>query len=184
MVSQPADLIDHIAITPDPATITAGATQAYAAQAFDLGNNYIGDVTSQTTFSIESAAGGSWEDSVYTSATAGNWTVTGTYSGLPGSPATASLTVNVGAAYRIAISPDSAAITAAAPKPTPPRLSMSATTAWAWSLTTPPSQYSLAPVAVGPPMSSTSATAGTWTVTGTYDVLSGTAILVVNAGPV
>ena len=39
----------------------------------------LGDVTSDTLFSIESQAGGSWLDNVYTSENPGTWIVTGTY---------------------------------------------------------------------------------------------------------
>ena len=78
---QPAAL-DHIIISPDTATINAGSTQAYTAQAFDVFGNSRGDVTAQTTFSIvESGHGGSWLGNVYTSRNPGTWTVRGAYQG-------------------------------------------------------------------------------------------------------
>ena len=58
--------------------------------AFDSFNNSLGNVTGSTAFSIQAGAGGSWSGATYTSANAGTWTVTGTYSS---KSATASLTV-------------------------------------------------------------------------------------------
>src|SRR3989339_66842 len=63
------------------ASMTAGATQAYAAEAFDQYDNSLGMVTGSTVFSISVGAGGSWSGAVYTSDNAGTWTVTGEYSG-------------------------------------------------------------------------------------------------------
>jgi hypothetical protein len=84
----PAEAVS-IVISPDTATIKAGETQAYTATAFDeFGNSF--DVTSETTFSIDEEAGGSWAANVYTSEKAGTWTVTGTYGALRD---TATLTV-------------------------------------------------------------------------------------------
>ena len=74
-----AEVSDYIVVYPDSASITAGASQAYTAEAFDQYNNSLGYVTADTSFSIESGAGGSWSDNVYTSEKAGTWTVTGTY---------------------------------------------------------------------------------------------------------
>ncbi len=79
-----------VVISPAGASVTAGASQTYSAMATDAyGNTW--DVTSLTTWSISSGAGGSWSNNVYTSATAGSWTVTGTYETIT---ATAQLTVN------------------------------------------------------------------------------------------
>ncbi len=80
-----------IAITPNTASITAGASQAFTATASDGCNNW--DVTGSIAWSIDASAGGSWVQSTgtYTSAEAGTWTVTGAYNGLTG---TASLTVS------------------------------------------------------------------------------------------
>src|SRR5207247_3716903 len=47
-----ATSVDHIVISPASASITAGGSQAYTAQAFDAANNSLGDVTSSTTFTI------------------------------------------------------------------------------------------------------------------------------------
>jgi len=76
-----AGALDHIVIAPKTASIAAGASQAYTAQAFDQYNNSLGDVTGSASFSITPTAGGSWSGNVYTSQNAGTWTVTAIYSG-------------------------------------------------------------------------------------------------------
>ncbi len=79
-----------VAVSPSSATINAGNTETYTATASDAyGNTW--DITSTTTWSISSGAGGSWNNNVYTSATVGSWTVTAQYNGLQG---TAQLIVN------------------------------------------------------------------------------------------
>jgi hypothetical protein len=45
--------LDHIVISPDPATIVAGTTQAYTAEGFDSQGNSLGDVTASTKFTID-----------------------------------------------------------------------------------------------------------------------------------
>jgi hypothetical protein len=87
------DTADHIIISPDANTITAGDTQTYTAQSFDQFDNPIADVTTSTAFSIDAGAGGSWATNVYTSEKAETWTITGTYATLSD---TASLAVNAG----------------------------------------------------------------------------------------
>ncbi len=87
-----------IAVSPATDSITAGNPEIYTSTATDAyGNTW--DVTSLTTWSISSGAGGSWSNNVYTSATAGPWTVTGTYETMT---ATAQLTVNA-ATYQITV---------------------------------------------------------------------------------
>ena len=86
-----AGSLDHIVISADTDTITAGDTLAFSAEAFDSLENSLGYVTSETDFTIEVGAGGSWADNVYTSENAGTWTVTGTYYAMSD---TYSLTVN------------------------------------------------------------------------------------------
>ena len=81
VVTVTAGALDYIVISPDTATITAGDSQAYTAEAFDQHGNSLGDVTSSTAFSIEAGAGGSWSVNIYTSEHTGTWTVTGEYSG-------------------------------------------------------------------------------------------------------
>jgi uncharacterized protein (DUF2141 family) len=51
----------------------------YAAEAFDVDDNSLGDITSATSFSIETGAMGSWVDNTYTSEKSGRWLITGTY---------------------------------------------------------------------------------------------------------
>ncbi len=80
----------YIEITPSDSSIQAGESQAYNATVYDEFGNEIGDVTDETTWSIDAEAGGSWTDNVYTSEFAGTWTVTGTYGTLTD---TATLTV-------------------------------------------------------------------------------------------
>jgi len=76
-----AGSLDHIVISPDTASIAAGDTQTYTAEAFDQYDNSLGDVTDDTTFEIVAGAGGSWAANVYTSENLETWTVTGSYSG-------------------------------------------------------------------------------------------------------
>ena len=79
-----AGKLHHIVISPaDPAAIKTGETQTYTAEAFDADNISLGDVTSDTKFTIEKGAKGKWDKknkNVYTSEKAGTWEVTGEYS--------------------------------------------------------------------------------------------------------
>ena len=87
-----------LTIAPADASITAGTTETYSATATDAyGNTW--NVTSLTTWSISNGAGGSWSNNIYTSATAGSWTVNGTYETMT---ATAQLTVNT-VTYQITV---------------------------------------------------------------------------------
>ena len=73
-----AAVVANVVISPAGSSVTAGLSKTYSATASDAyGNTW--DVTSSTSWSISSGAGGSWSSNVYTSATAGSWTVTGTY---------------------------------------------------------------------------------------------------------
>ena len=80
----------NVVISPAGSSVTAGASKTYSATASDAYGN-IWDVTSLTTWSISSGAGGSWNSNVFTSAAAGSWTVTGTYAS---TAYTTGLTVN------------------------------------------------------------------------------------------
>ena len=82
-----------ITVSPATDTVTAGNTVTYTATGTDAYGN-TGSETTSVTWSISSGAGGSWNNNVYTSATAGTWTVTATYS--TSVKGTASLTVNAG----------------------------------------------------------------------------------------
>ncbi|MEF8874297.1 MAG: hypothetical protein V5A88_06460, partial [Candidatus Thermoplasmatota archaeon] len=72
-------VVDHIEVTPQDSTVTAGENQGYNATAYDQNGNKIREVTAQTDWSNESGAGGNWNNNVYTSKFAGTWNVTGTY---------------------------------------------------------------------------------------------------------
>jgi hypothetical protein len=97
--------LDHIVISPDPASIAAGTTQAYTAESFDLNDNSIGDVTAATVFTIDGAGSCAGADCGAT--IAGGYTVTGTYGALTDS---AALTVSAGAPDHVVITPDGASI--------------------------------------------------------------------------
>ena len=99
MVVEPA-LIETRLITGDE-LITMGDTQTYTVQGYDSSDNSVGEVTSDCTFSIDTEAGGSWLDNVYTSENAGTWTVTANHTGGGGTD-TATLTVNPGGAAKLA----------------------------------------------------------------------------------
>jgi hypothetical protein len=101
-----AGALDHIVISPDPATIAAGSSQAYTAEAFDWVNNSLGMVTGLTTFTVDGSAcsGASCAPTVV-----GAHTVVGTYSGHTDS---ATLNVTAGTLDHIVISPDPATIAA------------------------------------------------------------------------
>jgi PKD repeat protein/sporulation protein YlmC with PRC-barrel domain len=176
-----AGAADHVVISPDTATITAGNSQTYSVEAFDQFNNSIGDVTSSTAFSmIETGHGGSWANNVYTSANAGSWTVTSTYGGLTD---TTALTVMATSVAYIVISPDNAAITAG---------NSQAYTAQSFDRfnnviadVTTSTAFGITPAAGGAWATNvyTSANAGSWTVTGTYIGFVDNTSLTVNAGP-
>jgi len=171
--------VDHLLISPDGATIIAGSSQAYAAQTADQFDNPIADVTVSTVFSTDNAAEGTWAANVYTSARAGTWTVTGTYSGLGG---TTILNVTAASVSYLTILPDGVAITAG-----------DSQTYTAQSFdefdnlvadVTSSTVFSTDNAAEGTWAANvyTSAKAGTWTVNGTCLGLTDTASLTVNAG--
>jgi plastocyanin len=97
--------LDHIAVSPATATITAGGSQAYTASGFDQYNNLIGDVSAATTFSI--APDGSCTGATCTATKNGSHTVTGSDGG---KTATATLTVQSGPVASIKVSPKTATI--------------------------------------------------------------------------
>jgi flagellin-like protein len=94
-----------VSITVSPATdsVTAGSSVTYTATGTDAYGN-TGSVTSSVTWSITTGAGGSWSyrnPNVYTSQTAGTWTVTATEAGVSGK---ASLTVTPGTLSQFVLS--------------------------------------------------------------------------------
>jgi outer membrane protein assembly factor BamB len=68
---------DHLVLSPSGATINAGATQAFTAEAFDASNVDLGDVTALTTFTI--GAPGTCTLNSCGATIGGSYTVTGTY---------------------------------------------------------------------------------------------------------
>ncbi len=155
-------------------SISAGSSATYTATAFDsFGNSW--DVSASTTWIIDSGAQGSWSGNVYTSAKAGSWTVTGVYSGLLNR---ASLTVTPGQPISLTISPETADLTAGLTQTYTATATDSFSNIWdvsslaSWTINT----------QAGGSWSSnvySSAKAGTWTVTATYQGLSDTASLTV-----
>jgi hypothetical protein len=71
-----AATLDHIVISPADTTIQSGQTQSYTAEGFDVSDNSLGDVTSETVFSIDSP--GSCTGAVCGATQPGDYTVTGT----------------------------------------------------------------------------------------------------------
>ncbi len=74
------DIPATLTIAPDSSPVVAGEAATYTASVDDGRQTW--DVTVETDFSIETGAGGSWLDNVYTSEVAGDWTVTGEYANL------------------------------------------------------------------------------------------------------
>ncbi len=180
----PSTSVHHIIISPDTPNVVAGDNVTCVAQAFDEFGNPTGEVTSMTVFEIDESAGGAWSgiySNVYTSHTAGTWVVTGTYNGLTD---TASLTVNAGALHHIVISPDTSTVSAGNTR----AYTVEAFDQWDNSLgdVTEETTFQVDGAAAGSWAANvySSQKAGIWTVTGTYSDLSGTAVLVVNAGAI
>ncbi len=173
--------VDHIALSPASATRTAGTTVTYTTTAYDMFSNSW-DVTTDpgTAYTITTGAGGMWAGNVYTSANAGAWTVTATYQT---KSATAGLAVNHTGVDQIVLSPAAAARTAG-------MVVTYTTTAYdvfsnSWDVTTDPgTAYTITAGAGGAWAGNvyTSANAGAWTVTATYQTKSATAALTVNRG--
>lgn len=103
---EPGDLAD-VVVLPSSASIAAGDAQDYTAEGFDAYGNSVGDVTSDTTFSID--PDGSCDGAACTATVAGEHTVTGTDGAFSDD---ASLVVNAGAVDSIEISPSSSSIAA------------------------------------------------------------------------
>ncbi|HEV8450525.1 MAG TPA: right-handed parallel beta-helix repeat-containing protein [Gaiellales bacterium] len=171
-----ASTMDHIVISPSSATITAGGSQSFTAQAFDSSNNSLGDVTAQTTFTI--APDGSCTGATCTTTTAGPHTVTGTDAG---KTSAVTLTVNAGPVDHLVLTPASATITSGGSK------SYVARTADQYgnviSDVTPATTFTIAPDGTCSAATCTASTAGAHVVTGTSSGKTGTATLQVNAGP-
>jgi len=90
-----------ITVSPKNPTVTAGSSVTFTTSAFDSFGNFW-DVTSLTSWSLGSGAGGSWIGNVYDSAKSGVWTVTGTFGSYSD---TASLNVTPASPISLVISP-------------------------------------------------------------------------------
>jgi hypothetical protein len=167
-----------ISIEPARADITAGSSIAYSLLAADAEGN-AWEATSDATWSIETAAGGSWTGSTYVSFKAGSWNVSSAYSGLL---ATAVLGVSHAAATGLDVEPPYASVRAGESV----LYQCTAHDAYgnAWNVTS-SSSWSVDEAANGSwsgPMLTTSR-AGTFRVTSAYAGMTGNAILNVRPGP-
>ncbi|MGE5531973.1 MAG: beta strand repeat-containing protein, partial [Bacteroidota bacterium] len=166
-----------LTITPNPTTATAGEAVSYTATAEDAqGNTW--DATADTTFGVDTGAGGTWAANVYTSEKTGDWTVTGDYDGVK---ATAALHVGAGTATKLTLAPNPGTVaaggaityTATAQDAQGNSVDVSATTTF--GIDTGAGGTWAANVY-------TSEKTGDWTVTGDYDGVKATAALHVGAG--
>jgi hypothetical protein len=166
-----------VTLTPDPETVTAGDSVIYTVVATDTYSNSW-NATAEASYDIDSGAGGSWTGNVYTSESAGTWTVN---AAVDGASDNASLTVNHGPATNINLTPNSRTITAGA---------TASYQVWAtdahgngWSATAEAS-YDITTGAGGSWTNNiyTSESAGTWTVSASMDGANDTATLTVNHG--
>jgi len=173
-LSVTAGPLDHLALSPATATVAAGGSQAYTAQARDRYDNSLGDVTPSTVFSI--APNGSCSGATCTATIAGPHTVTGTDSGKTG---TAALAVNTGPLDHLALSPASATINVGGSQ----AYTAQGRDRYENSLgdVTSSTTFSIAPNGSCAGATCTASAAGTHTVTGTDSGKTGAATLQVNA---
>ncbi|MCW3996390.1 MAG: hypothetical protein NWE98_09640, partial [Candidatus Bathyarchaeota archaeon] len=171
-----ATALSYITITPTQATITAGQTQTYTILAYDQYGNLRGDVSTDASFAITPAAGGSWTANEYTAAIEGTWTVTASYQ--TATDVTAELTVNRAELNYIALTPNSQTIKAGETQ----TFTVTAYDAYGnnWDIT-PDALYNIQENAGGSWTANeyTSEKAGVWTVTASFEGKTGTAQLTV-----
>lgn len=169
-----AAAVNHLSVSLDPATITAGEEVTGTATAYDAYNNPW-DVSNSAAWSVPAGGdGGSWTDNTYTTHTAGTFSVKAEYSG---KNATNSLTVIPDSLSYIVVSPLSVNVTAG---------STQAFTSEGFD------QFDNSLGAVSATYTCTGATVtensvnatsvGTYTVTATYGAVSADAILYAEAG--
>lgn len=166
-----------IVLSPQKTSVTAGQSQTFSATANDAyGNSW--DVTASAVFSINSLASGSWAGNVYTSAKAGTWTVTGGLGSLIGQ---ASFTVVHGPINSLAISPQSANLTAGSSLVFIGTAFDSYENSWDVTAST---VFSTSSDAGGSWSGNTytAATAGVWVVSGSFSGFTKTASLTVSHG--
>ncbi|MDP9074786.1 MAG: hypothetical protein M3N98_11545, partial [Actinomycetota bacterium] len=102
--------LDHLRLAPANATVAAGVSQAYTAEAFDFWSNDIGDRTGASTFTI---AGGTCSGSSCQSTASGVGGVDHLVTATLGTPSgTTNLHVNPGPLAGLVLSPASSTITA------------------------------------------------------------------------
>src|SRR5439155_1048254 len=168
--------LDRIVISPASATIAAGAAQAYTAQGFDAVGNSLGDVTAATTFPI--APNGSCTGNTCTATALGAHTVTGSDGG---KTSTASLTVVAGPLDHLVLSPSAASVTAGNSQ----SYAAEGFDAFGNSVgdVTASTVFSIAPNGSCSANVCTASSAGAHTVTGTKSGKTGTASLIITAGP-
>ena len=97
--------LDHLVVSPTDATIAAGKSQEYTAEGFDADGNTLGDVTSATTFTV--GKGSPCSAAVCSPTLPGDYTVKAT-DGL--AVGTATLHVKVGPLNHLVLSPSSATV--------------------------------------------------------------------------
>ncbi|GEM_PF-2657587 len=94
---------EYLVVSPREHQVPAGDSVTFTAVLFDQFDNRIADVSEETNWSADEQAGGVWEDSVYTTEFAGDWTITAEYMGIT---ETVSLMVEPTDTHRVLISPD------------------------------------------------------------------------------
>jgi hypothetical protein len=99
--------LDHLTLAPSSALIAPDDSQAYSADGFDQYDNALGDVTADTTFTID--PDGACAANLCTASLEGTHTVTGSSLGATSS---AVLTVSSTPVFHISISPASASLVA------------------------------------------------------------------------
>jgi len=99
----------YLVLTPAGATIVAGGSQGYTAEAYDSANNDLGDVTAQTAFYVDSILGSACAGNVCTVTSAGPHHVIGEWDTAAGS---SPLQVNRAAASSLVVTPTSITMTA------------------------------------------------------------------------
>jgi hypothetical protein len=171
-----AGALASLTLNPATSSITAGGSQAYTATGYDQYGNSLGDVTSDTTFTISS--GGSCTAAACTANTAGTYTVTGTDGSVTG---TAALTVTAGALASLTLNPATSSITAGGSQ----AYTATGYDQYGNSLgdVTSHTTFTISSGGSCTGATCTATTPGTYTVTGTDGSVTGTATLTVTAGP-
>ena len=169
--------ISSIVISPATASVSAGSSETFTTTASDVyGNTW--DISSSASWSISAGASGSWSHNKYTSALTGQWTVTGSLSGVSG---TASLTVTHGSPVSMVVSSTLTSTTAGTNVVYTANAVDSFDNSWDATVST---GWVIDSGAGGSWSGNvyTCAKTGTWSVTGVYSGLSDTASLTVAPG--